>query len=68
MVFKQRRIFGESIHYGGEVKIRCRECFRWNNIIFTAASNYSRAVLEETIQPAEVDSGSTMLPAASKDG
>lgn len=66
-VYKQRRVFGESVHYGGEVKIRCRECFRWNNIIFIS-SNPERAVLEETVQPAEVDSGGTMMPAASKDG
>lgn len=31
-VFKQSRIFGESVHRGGVVSIRCRECLRWTNV------------------------------------
>lgn len=54
-VYKQRRIYGESIHYNGEVKIKCRECLRWNIIIFVNP-NKDRAVLRESTTPPEVDS------------
>lgn len=54
-VYKQRRIYGESIHYGGEVKIKCRECLRWNKIIFVDPRK-TRAMLRESATPPEVDS------------
>lgn len=53
-VYKQRRIYGESVHYGGEVRIKCRECLRWNVIVFTARKD--RAELRESPPPPEVDS------------
>ena len=33
-VYKQGRIFGESFFYGGIVKLLCRECLRWNEVVF----------------------------------
>lgn len=51
-IFKQSKVYGEVIHYDGEVKIRCRECFRWNIIIFRSAKD---AVLQETQPPEELD-------------
>lgn len=53
-VYKQSRIYGEMLVYGGEVKIRCRECLRWHNIVIISP-NSSRAVLREIQQPVEVD-------------
>jgi hypothetical protein len=32
-VFKQGRIFGETVFYGGTVALLCRECYRWNEIV-----------------------------------
>lgn len=64
-VYKQRRIYGESIHYSGEVKIKCRECLRWNVIIFTSPSK-DRATLHETATPPEVDSHGTVDPTPTK--
>lgn len=53
-VYKQSKIYGDWISYGGEVKILCRDCFRWHVITFTGPNN-SRAILEESATPAEVD-------------
>lgn len=53
-VYKQDRIYGEAVFYGGEVKIRCRECFRWQTIVFVAP-NRDKAILQESAPPAEVD-------------
>lgn len=38
-VYKQGRIFGESFFYGGTVKLLCRECFRWNEVVFRDTNN-----------------------------
>lgn len=60
-VYKQRRIYGESIHYNGEVKIKCRECLRWNVIIFVSPYK-DRAILRESATPPEVDSRGILNP------
>lgn len=31
-VYKQDRIFSESVHMGGLVKIKCRNCGRWQRV------------------------------------
>ena len=31
-VYKQRKIYGEIIVTEGSVRLRCRECFRWNTV------------------------------------
>lgn len=31
-IYKANRIFGESIVYGGEVSLHCRECLRWQTV------------------------------------
>lgn len=44
-VYKADRIFGEIV-CTGDVKIRCRECYRWYRVIIRQAN---RASLEETL-------------------
>lgn len=53
-VYKQNRIYAETVCYGGEIKIRCRECIRWHRIIF-ADTSQTKVVLEESDMPAEID-------------
>jgi hypothetical protein len=43
-VYKGDRIFGEVVATGN-VKIRCRECYRWYEVVIHQSN---RAVLEET--------------------
>lgn len=31
-IWKQKRLFGEIVATGGTVKLKCRECLRWNII------------------------------------
>lgn len=31
-VYKQRRIYGEIIITGGDVRLHCRECLRWHTV------------------------------------
>ena len=31
-VYKQGRVFGEMIAYGGRVVLRCRDCGRWTEV------------------------------------
>lgn len=50
-VYKQHRVFAEIIAYDGEVKLNCRECYRWHTIRFKANN---KAELQETAEPAEV--------------
>ena len=32
-VYKGKRLYHESVHVGGIVKLRCRECFRWHRVL-----------------------------------
>lgn len=50
-VYKQNRVYGDWIVYGGETSILCRECLRWHVIKFTQGT----ATLEETTKPKEID-------------
>lgn len=65
-VYKQSHIYGEVVVYGGEITLRCRECYRWNNIIFVSARGV-RAVLEETVSPPALDSAD-MIATATAEG
>jgi hypothetical protein len=65
-VYKQSHIYGEVVVYGGEITLRCRECYRWNNIIFVTRSK-DRAVLQETVPPPELDNPD-ILSAATVEG
>lgn len=49
-IYKQNRVYGEVVIYGGEVKITCRECLRWHRITFMGGVR-----LEETPPPAEAN-------------
>lgn len=49
-IYKQNRIFGEFIIRGGNVQMRCRECFRWYRIFIQDNS----PVLRQQNQPAEL--------------
>ena len=59
-VFKQQRIFGDLVAYGGEVKILCRECIRWHRIFFVGESR-AQAELRETAAPPEIDSSARLV-------
>lgn len=52
-VYKQNRIFSESIMRGGEIEIKCRECFRWHKIRIVD----SRPIVSEEKEP----SGSVLV-------
>jgi len=41
--YKQRRIFTEIVFNKGEMRVRCRDCFRWHKIRILK----EKAVLEE---------------------
>lgn len=41
-VYKQGRIYGESIARGGTLEIKCRECNRWNKIRITKSGEVIR--------------------------
>lgn len=46
-IYKQGRVYGEIIYKGGIANIRCRNCLRWNRVVFVANS----AKLEVTDPP-----------------
>lgn len=50
-IYKQGRIFGEVLIYGGETKIHCRECLRWHRITFDDGAHPN---LVEDSEPDEV--------------
>ena len=50
--FKQNRLFAESIVYSGEVKIHCRDCYRWHSVIFMSEADVP--VLKEDTAPREL--------------
>lgn len=50
-VYKQNKVYGDWIAYGGKVKMLCRECLRWHMIVF----KNDRAELTESPVPPEVD-------------
>lgn len=45
-VYKQGRVFGESLFYGGIVKLLCRECLRWNEVVFRESGVPALAISE----------------------
>lgn len=49
-VYKQDRIFGEVLVYGGDIRIHCRECLRWHRIVFLKTGS---PLLEEDKPPEE---------------
>lgn len=50
-VYKQRKVFAETISRGGVVEINCRECYRWHTVTFR---QNNLAELDEIDPPAEV--------------
>lgn len=46
-VYKADRVYGEII-VTGDVKIRCRDCYRWHTVVIVQPD---RAVLEESSTP-----------------
>lgn len=51
-IYKQGRIYGELVLKGGEVNIKCRECYRWY-IVYIQDTG---PTLKESIVPLEIDS------------
>lgn len=66
-IYKQGRIFGDVVFTGGEVRICCRECVRWHRIVFVAGQD-SKAQLEQTSVPEEIDRDEDMGEAGSDGG
>lgn len=50
-IYKQGRVYGETYHTGGVVKIRCRNCLRWNTVTFVVKAPQPQAHLEESTPP-----------------
>jgi hypothetical protein len=53
-IYKQGRVYGETYHTSGVVKIRCRNCLRWNRVRFIENAPQPEAKLEESLPPAVV--------------
>lgn len=47
-IYKQHRIFGEIVVTEGDVRIACRDCFRWHRVKIVQPE---RAELVETSRP-----------------
>lgn len=46
-VYKQGRVFGEAVYYGGTVNLLCRECLRWNEVVILDSTRATLAPIEE---------------------
>ena len=53
-IYKQGRIFGEVIVTEGKMKIRCRECLRWLNLV---VSGRTADLLPIQSEPEELTEG-----------
>lgn len=50
-VFKGKRLYAESIFTGGNVRIKCRECLHWHNVIIRQSRD---VVIQQSELPAEI--------------
>jgi hypothetical protein len=50
-IYKQGRVYGETMHTGGTVLIRCRNCLRWNKVVIVK----DRAKLEVSDPPVDAE-------------
>lgn len=50
-IFKQSRVYGEVVIYGGPFKLRCRNCLRWHQVVFRSSNTVA---LEEDDSPGEL--------------
>lgn len=50
-IYKQGNIYGEAYYTGGVVRIKCRNCFRWNRVVFVSQGPAPQAELRETEPP-----------------
>lgn len=39
-VYKQHRIYGESVATSGTIEIKCRECYRWTKIRLSVGGSF----------------------------
>jgi hypothetical protein len=53
-IYKQGKVYGEAYYTGGQVKIKCRNCLRWNRVVFVSKEPVPAAKLEETEPPVAV--------------
>lgn len=58
-VYKQNRVFGETVFYGGTVALLCRECLRWQQVTI---QDRSRATLIPIDEPQVLSRESDTLP------
>jgi len=55
---RQGRTVTESVHKGGSISIKCRDCYRWQDIVISG----DRAVMEEVDIPDELRIGAPSVP------
>lgn len=53
-IYKQGKVYGEAYYTGGRVMIRCRNCFRWNRVVFMEKQPIPTAELRESDPPVAV--------------
>lgn len=51
-IYKQHRIYGEFVVKGGDISLKCRECYRWYRIFIREDSGRPRLV--ESDKPVEL--------------
>ncbi len=56
-IYKQNRIFGESLHTQGVVKIHCRDCLRWHTVTIQAPNKAALQVDHDMTQESEASDG-----------
>jgi hypothetical protein len=55
MVKKQRRLYAEIISTSGDIKIRCRDCLQWFNLIIPIVGTAHLVVQEPNLPPTDYD-------------
>lgn len=46
-VFKGKRLYHESVHVGGIVKLRCRECLRWHRVLIRPRTQQAELTVDK---------------------
>jgi len=67
-VYKQNRIFGETIFYGGTVALLCRECLRWQEVVIVNRTNAALTPIEEPKVLARENGTRASLPTTQSEG
>jgi hypothetical protein len=46
-VYKGKRLYHESVLYGGIVKLRCRECYRWHRVLIRPRTQKAELTVDQ---------------------